>query len=273
MSMSGDDSRHATFIKFGGARNMTNRVICLFVHYFDKQSKFDGRSKHQSNDVRRAIVERALSALRSIKGVDVKVCGFKDRHLVPVDIDLSARTNNPQFMMYEALGSLSEYRSDYDYFMVVEDDILIGPDVLNCIHEFDRHFNVDQIFLPNRIEISGNRVSCVDTYWMPGTTGDEVSFQSHKLSVHKNPHSGLLIVNREKLEYLLQRVDASFREIVIGGYMASAFAHYHRPFRLYRATDGFDFHTVLHMDKYVPPKRTALELMRGAVGRLIRRYI
>jgi hypothetical protein len=250
---------------------MTNKVICLFVHYFDKNAAFDGRSKHQLESVRREIVTRALSALQSVKGVDVSICGFKDRHLVPIDIDLSERTDNPQFMMYEALGSLQEYRGKYDYFMVVEDDILVGPDVFNSTYEFDRQFSVDQIFLPNRLEIDGQKVSCVDTYWNPGTTGDKADFNHRQLKVFKNPHSGLLIVSKEKLDYLVPRVDAAYREKFIGGFMASAFAHYHRPFRLYRVADGYDFHTIMHLDRYVPPKRTPLELVRGVVARLIRR--
>lgn len=252
---------------------MTNKVICLFVHYFDKNSIFEGKSKNQSEEVRREIVARALGTLRSIKGVDVKVCGYKDHNLVPIDIDLSVRTDDPQLMMYEALGNLSKYRDEYDYFMVVEDDILVGPDVFNNIYEFDHQFGVDQIMLPNRIEIVGRKIYCLDTYLIPGMKNNEIEFKHRLLAVFKNPHSGLLIVSREKLDYLTERVDANFRGKILGGYMASAFAHYHQPFKLYRVADGNDFHTVMHLDRYVEPKQALLHRVKSYVARLILRLI
>jgi hypothetical protein len=55
-------------------------------------------------------------------------------------------------------------------------------------------------------------------------------------------------VNRAKLDVISQEVDPSFRGLLIGGPMASAFAHYHLPFRLFRCTDGLDFHTIQHLD-------------------------
>jgi len=249
---------------------MTNKVICLFVHFFDTASAFDGRSKHQAAEVRREIVTRALGALLSIKGVDVKVCGYKDRGLIPVDLDLSHRTENPQLLVYEALSCLSEYRVDYDYFMVIEDDILIGPDVFNNIYSFDQKFGVDQIMLPNRVEIQGSKIYCVDTKIIPEMTGEVINFNRRKLAVYNNPHSGLLLVNRDKLDYLASRVDTEYRGKFIGGYMASAFAHYHRPFRLYRVADGYDYHTVLHMDQYVLPEQSLAHRTKAAVARSLR---
>ena len=248
---------------------MSNKVLCLFVHYFDKASGFEGKSKYQLEEVRKEIVTRALGALRSIRDVDVVVCGYKKLSLVGVDKDLSASTNEPQHMIYEALGQLAQFRSEYDYFMVIEDDILVGPDMFNNVYGFDRQFGIDQIMLPNRVEIRGDTVYCVDTTIITGVTGDAIEFNRRILAVHNNPHSGLLLVNRDKLDYLVGQVDASYRGKFIGGYMASAFAHYHRPFRLYRVADGYDFHTVLHMDKYVVPKQSLAQRSKAVVARAL----
>lgn len=249
---------------------MSNKVLCLFVHYFDKASVFEGKSKYQLEDVRAEIVTRALTALRSIRDVDVVVCGYKNLGLVDIDRDLSAYTDQPQYMMYEALGQLVQFRNEYDYFMVIEDDILVGTDMFNNVYSFDHQFGIDQIMLPNRVEIRKGRIYCIDTKIVPGMTDDTIEFNRRKLAVHNNPHSGLLLVNRDKLDYLTDHVDASYRGKFIGGYMASAFAHYHRAFRLYRVADGYDYHTVLHMDQYVVPKQTLAHRMSAAVARGLR---
>ncbi|WP_152669490.1 hypothetical protein [Synechococcus sp. GFB01] len=55
-------------------------------------------------------------------------------------------------------------------------------------------------------------------------------------------------MNRPKLDIIAREVDPRFRGTVIGGPMASAFAHYHKPFRLFRPIDGLDFHTIQHLD-------------------------
>jgi hypothetical protein len=49
--------------------------------------------------------------------------------------------------------------------------------------------------------------------------------------------------------------------------MASAFAHYHRPFRLFRFIDGLDRHTIQHLD---PMDWNQPSLAERAVRRLRR---
>jgi hypothetical protein len=249
---------------------MSNKVLCLFVHYFDKASAFEGKSKNQQEEIRAEIVRRALGSLHSIRDMDVVVCGYKNSSLVGVDRDLSVFTSQPQYMMYEALSQLAQFRNEYDYFMVIEDDILVGSDMFNNVYDFDRQFDIDQIMLPNRVEIRDGKVYCIDTRMIPGMTDDTIEFNRRKLAVHNNPHSGLLLVNRDKLDYLADKVDASYRGKFIGGYMASAFAHYHRPFRLYRVADGYDYHTVLHMDPYAVPKQSLAHRTKSFIARGLR---
>lgn len=229
------------------------RCLCLFVHYFNPQGPFGGRSKHQDPQIRRRIVERALFSLQALRDFDVRICGHAGHSLVPLDVDLSDRTPNPQFLVFEALQMLQEFRESYDYFLVVEDDILLSADVWRNVLAFDTHYaqasSQRWIFHPNRIEFQqGLAPFCIDLAVVRRRIGEPIGFKGRQLQEHENPHSGLLLVNRAKLDIIAQDVDASFRGSLIGGPMASAFAHYHKPFRLFRCIDGLDFHTIQHLD-------------------------
>lgn len=229
------------------------RCLCLFVHYFNPQGPFGGRSKHQDPQIRSRIVERALFSLQSLRDFDVRVCGHGGHSLVPLDVDLSDRTPNPQFLVFEALQILQEFRESYDYFLVVEDDILLGADVWRNVLAFDALYaeasNQRWIFHPNRIEYRHDQIPfCIDLAVVRRRIGEPISFEGRQLQEHENPHSGLLLVNRAKLDIINQEVDPGFRGSVIGGPMASAFAHYHKPFKLFRAIKRYDYHTIQHLD-------------------------
>jgi hypothetical protein len=229
------------------------RCLCLFVHYFNPQGPFGGRSKTQDPQIRQGIVERALFSLRALKDFDVRVCGHGGCSLVPLDFDLSDRTSDPQFLVFESLQMLQEFKLSYDYFLVVEDDILVNADLWRNVLAFDsQHAEFSSqrwIFHPNRIEYRRHQTpSCIDLAVVRRRIGDPISFEDRLLQEHENPHSGLLMVNRPKLDIISCEVDPRSRETVIGGPMASAFAHYHKPFRLFRCIDGLDFHTIQHLD-------------------------
>jgi hypothetical protein len=229
------------------------RCLCLFIHYFNPQGPFGGRSKEQNPQVRRQIVERALFSLRALRDLDVRVCGHGGRSLVSLDLDLSDRTGNPQFLVFEALQLLQEFRDSYDFFLVVEDDLLLTPDLFHNVQRFDEQFSQSSadrwILHPNRIEHRrGQQPFCIDLAVVRRRLEEPVLFDGRQVQEHENPHSGLLLVNPAKLAIIRQEVDPRFRGSVIGGPMASAFAHYHRPFRLFRFIDGLDRHTIQHLD-------------------------
>lgn len=229
------------------------RCLCLIIHYFNPQGPFGGRSKHQDPQIRRRIVDRVLFSLQALKDFDVRVCGHGGHGLVPLDFDFSDRTSNPQYLVFEALQMLQEFMESYDYFMVVEDDILMSADVWRNVLAFDAQFGElsDQrwVFHPNRIEYRhGQAPFCIDLAVVRRRIGEPISFDGRQLQEHENPHSGLLLVNRAKLAIIAREVDPSFRGSVIGGPMASAFAHYHKPFRLFRCINGLDTHSIQHLD-------------------------
>jgi hypothetical protein len=239
------------------------RCLCLFIHYFNPQGPFGGRSKHQDPHLRRRIVERALYSLRALAALDVRVCGHQGQSLVPLDVDLADRTSNPQFLVFEALQLLQEFSQSYDYFLVVEDDLLLSADVFHNVLQFDAEYGERSqqrwIFHPNRIEYRrGQAPFCIDLAVVRRRLGEPITFHGRQLQEHENPHSGLLLLNRQKLSIIANEVDPAFRGSVIGGPMASAFAHYHQPFRLFRQIDGLDLHTIQHLDPmdWEPPSFT-----------------
>jgi len=224
------------------------KVVCLFVHYYDRKGKFRGKSKMQDPSIRLEIVEKALLALKSIAFVDVFTCGYVASNLLKIDVDMCEYTQDPRLIMYEALCSLHKYRNDYDYFMVVEDDILVTPDIFHNVFDFDESGSLYKIFHPNRIEYGSNGKFCVDTDLTGSFTDQVMTFKGRELKVHENSHSGMLLVNQDKLDLIHEKVDQTYRGRFIGGYMASSFAHFHKPFQLFRVSDGLDFHSIEHLD-------------------------
>ena len=85
---------------------------------------------------------------------------------------------------------------------------------------------------------------------MPGWTTQERKFRGRVFRVAVNPNSALLLLSRRKFAYALKYVDRAYRGIFIGGMMASAYAHFHKPLSLYRAFDQPDFHAVVHQDEW-----------------------
>lgn len=231
------------------------RCLCLFVHYFNPQGSFGGRSKYQDPLIRQRIVERALFSLRALREFDVRVCGHGGHSLVPLDFDLCERTANSQFLVFEVLQMLQVFREFYDYFLVLEDDILLSADVWRNVLAFDAQYAEASkqrwIFHPNRIEYRQDQTPfCIDLAVVRRCIGEPILFEGLQLQEHENPHSGMLLVNRAKLDIINQEVDPGFRGSVVGGPMASAFAHYHKPFNLFRVNKRYDYHTIQHLDPY-----------------------
>lgn len=254
------------------------RCLCFFVHYFNPKGPFGGRSKHQDPQIRRIIVERSLFSLRALGDCDVRVCGHAGHSLVPLDLDLIDRTDNPQFVVFEALALLQTYRDHYDYFLVIEDDILFSADVWRNVLNFDLEYGESSaqrwIFHPNRIEFRRDQAPyCIDLAVVRRRLGEPISFEGRQLQEHENPHSGLLLVNRAKLDIIAREVDPGFRGTVIGGPMASAFAHYHQPFRLFRCIDGLDIHTIQHLDPMDWQPLNPVQRLSRKVSRLGQRLL
>ncbi len=91
----------------------------------------------------------------------------------------------------------------------------------------------------------------MDLRALPGWTLQERRFAGHQLRTALNPHSALLVLSRAKLTYALRHIDLAFRGPVVGGPMASAYAHFHKPFTLWRCSDDLRYHSVVHLDDWL----------------------
>lgn len=232
------------------------RILCHVVHHFGITTAWEGRSAHSPQDHRQAVVTRALEALRALPyDIDVKVCGRPDAALIPIDIDCSAVTD-PRHFAFAAIETLAAKCDDYDYVLCSEDDILLTPDVIARMMRFEQTAEVNEILLPNRLESAGVGLTyCVDFLAFPGWSGLHREFDGLRLDIALNPHSGLAFLSRRQLDYAKPRVDLARRDLVFGGYTASAFANLHRPFVLWRTRNDEAAHHVMHLDSWKPDVR------------------
>lgn len=234
------------------------RVLCYVVHYYRTSDAYHGtsrayvgRSTNSAAEQRRAVVTQVIDALRALPGrVDVKVCGVPEAALVPIDIDLSA-VREPQHFSFEAIEHMVRSRAGYDWFVCVEDDVLISSGVFDRMRRFERDAELNEVLLPNRLEESApGRTYCVDLLAHPGWRGDRREYEGLRLDIATNPHSGLISLSRRQLDYAITRVDLTRRDVTVGGYLTSALANLHEPFLLWRTRDDLDAHHVRHLDTW-----------------------
>jgi Glycosyl transferase family 64 domain len=250
--MSGDEAREV--LSAGAveahAQPRLPRVLCYINHYYGPSINFVGKSSTQSPEVRRAVVQRTLAAVReSIPHAEIKVCGVPGRSLLP--IDLPFELSDPRHLVYASLDHMADQLDRYDWFVNLEDDIELNPRAFQNALEFEAESLPNECLLPNRLEEGPEGTNCPDLRAIPGWTQQERKFRGRTFRVAVNPHSALLMLSRRKLSYALQHIDRTYRGLVIGAAMASAYAHYHRPFSLYRSFFEPEFHSVRHQDQWL----------------------
>ncbi len=163
---------------------------------------------------------------------------------------------------------MARHIDDYDYFVNIEDDILLPETTLANVVEFDQESLLNEILHPNRIEEDeAGRRFCVDLEAMPGWTYQRRTYRGRELRVARNPHSAVLILSRAKLRYAQQYIDPAYRGRFLTYEMDSALAYYLSPFCLYRPYDDLSFHTVGHLDRWAgsrAPRRRQAEAVEAA---------
>lgn len=228
------------------------KVLAIVNHYYSKKNahEFPGKSAKQDAEIRKDIVGKVVNELRTIPNVDVKICGIKGCSLFDVDLDFSY-LKNPAFIVYESIEWMFSQIDEYDYFINIEDDILLTKETFRQIVEFDKTHLINECFHPNRMEIDEDGDEyCADFKARSGWENLQMNYNSRFLRVAKNPHSGLAILSKPKMIYARDYIDLKKREIIIGYYMASAFANVNSPFLLYRSFDDLSAHKVIHLDNW-----------------------
>ncbi|HUJ24896.1 MAG TPA: hypothetical protein VLW85_02680 [Myxococcales bacterium] len=261
----GGDEREAVSAQEGfDADAREPKILCYVNHFYGPSPGFHGKSTSAPREQRRAAVERTVASLRhALPGATVRVCGIPGRALVPLDEEF--HLEDPRLLVYESLDRMAGHLDGYDWFVNIEDDIEFSPRVFHNALAFEGQSLSNECLLPNRLEQRAEGLQCVDMQAIPGWTLQERRVLGHTFRVALNPHSALLMLSREKLAFALRQVDRSFRGPVLGGPMASAYAHYHKPFSLYRCFDDPAFHSVLHQDSYEGPLPPGARLDFSAV--------
>lgn len=234
-------------------RRLTKNVktLCFVNHYYNPQQKegFKGGSTVNTTG-RETIVHQALNALRNIPNCDVKVCGLKGFTVRGIEVDIDFTGIKPWNLVYESLNYMHNFVNEYDYFINIEDDILLKESILHNVIEFDTIHKIDEVFLPNRVEVEDGKFRFVDlrSGWKKDLP--TIIFKSRILQIANNFHSAILILSTKKYKYGYEKLNPMFREVWWGGPMASAYAYFHIPFKLYRNSQLTEFHSVQHLDHW-----------------------
>ncbi len=257
------------------------KVLCYINHFFGDNPQFTGKSSvSQETDLetlrlkagnRKLIIEKSIAELRKIEGIDIKICGISESSLIPLDLTFDKIRKNPIMLVYETLNLMGKYVNDYDYFINIEDDILLPLKTFENILEFDKQSYLNEILLPNRLETNPNGEKfCVDLFAYPGWTTQQKKYLGQTIKVALNAHSGIFIVSKAKFKYLLSHIDTSFRNIILGTGMESAFAYFHSPFSLYRSTN-LNFHSISHLDHWTfsPKQEDLIQTKTSILSRLL----
>jgi hypothetical protein len=237
------------------------KILCYINHFFGRNAKFEGKSSLSVNvgeadlghkaKLRKEVVTQAIEQLKKVGNIEVKVCGIEGYSLVPIDISFENIRNNPLLLIYESLNHMARFVDEYDYFINIEDDVLLPEETLANIIEYDRRSMINEVLLPNRLEQPRSGKSyCVDTLAIPGWTQQRGEFNGHKLRVALNPHSAVLVLSKQKFQYVLTKIDPGFRKAILHNELDSAYAYFHSPFALYRSEDLM-FHYVVHLDTWL----------------------
>jgi hypothetical protein len=233
--------------------NMLNnqKILCFVNHYYNpnQEKGFKGGST-VNTDKRQKAVLTAIEQLKKLPNCEVKICGLKGFTVQGIEVDIDFTGIKPWNLVYESLNYMHNFVNDYDYFINIEDDILLKSDVINNVIEFDKLHKINEVFLPNRIEIDGQQCRFVDLGSGWKKDSPMLQFKNHLLKVANNFHSAILMLRTDKYKYAYNLLDSNFREIWWGGPMASAYAYFHIPFQLYRNSQLTKFHVVEHLDHW-----------------------
>lgn len=228
-------------------------ILCYMNHFYNRQGVFNGKSTGIDAEKRKYIVKKVLDSLNQLENSTVKVCGIEGSSLIDLDITFND-LHDSRKLIFASLVEMSKHIEEYDYFLNIEDDILVSNEVLSNIYKFDELSSINEVLLPNRLETDSGLTYCVDTKNFPGWINTQKRFQGKVIKVAINPHSGILILSKKKFQYAVSNIDLLSINKSIGGIMASSFAHFHQPFTLYRSKDDIHFHSVTHLDKWAPRK-------------------
>jgi hypothetical protein len=233
------------------------KALILVPHYFNGVSGAHvpfGSSDIENESIRKSQVESCQSALNeSFQALKIEYqiikLGIKGSSLI--DLDLELKTENPRFLPWIAMDHANTLSPDFDFVMVIEDDIQINSITLEAIISFNSQDESDSILIANRVEQILEEQFCTDLVAMAGWKSPAISLNGKSYREPINIHSGLLLLTSEKFRSAYTNRPFKEPTKIIGDYMASAFANMHAYFKILRALPTSSEVTVLHLDSWV----------------------
>jgi hypothetical protein len=170
-------------------------------------------------DERYKVVQTAVAAIRALPfEVAVRVCGFPASSLLPIDLDLS-EIGDPMLIIYESIERMFSALADYDYFLNIEDDVLVSKEMFeNCIY-FNSVSNLDEVYLPNRMERGNDgslrQATCFLEYGTGEATVQAVALAIPTVLIVESDLLRLEVL-RYKLETTASSTNCHLRHVDIG---------------------------------------------------------
>lgn len=233
------------------------KALVLVPHFFNKEAGSTilfGSSDTENESKRKSQVENCQNAIhQSFQELDfeytVLKVGIKGFSLLGLDLEIE--TKNPRFLPWAAMDHANELCVNYDFVIIIEDDIQINTVTLSELISFNSQANSDSILIPNRVEMIMEQQFCTDLIAMPGWKMSSISLNGKNYREPINIHSGVLLLTSEKFRKAYENRPFKEPTKIIGDYMASAFANMHANFKIYRALPTSNQVTVLHLDSWV----------------------
>jgi hypothetical protein len=203
------------------------------------------------------IARKTAIPLPSIHSVDIVVCTTGDAHMIP-DLSLPpqlfrhhATNAEPLMLGFECHKVLRDYLGQYDYYVFLEDDLVLQDALFfEKLEQFNRFTTVQDLLQPNRYELSAQAPfskAYVDGDIRPGATSTFQNVQEQPtlqgqlmgLSVQfcrpLNPHSGCFFLNQEQLAYWVQQPHFLDRDVrFISPLESAATLGIMKTFRIYK---------------------------------------
>jgi hypothetical protein len=236
--------------------NRKKRILVVVPHFFNTghhRPLLFGSYETENSEVRKTLLERSKFALETeLNNADldfeIYYLGIENSSLMELQIVVSPL--DPRFLPWLAMDFAFSECENYDFVLVIEDDIEVESHTIPMLLAFNQFSEPKDTLIPNRIEFFDGFRYCTDLVAMPGWKGPKFTLAGLMVREPINIHSGFLFLRND--QYLQAYVDRPFKSptLIIGDFMASAFANMHSNFRILRSLPVTGSVTVLHHDNW-----------------------
>ncbi len=185
-----------------------------------------------------------------MSGIEIEIIyiGIAGANILELQIEINPA--DPRYIPWMAIDYAYLRADEYDFIIVMEDDIQTRKGTLLRLLKFNSEVDSELILIPNRIEKYRSKTYCPDLISMPGWKAPPFVFQNLVLREPINIHSGIVAMSSSRFKLAYKSKPFNTPTIIIGDYMASAFANIHAYQRIVRALPPMDQITLFHEDNW-----------------------